>query len=83
MQMMANLLGVNVTVPLQKEGSALGAAICAGVGAGIFKHMQAGVDQLVTIENEYQPQDRQLYEELYLNWLVDYNKMYGKNTLKE
>ena len=72
-----------MTVPLQKEGSALGAAICAGVGAGIFNDMQAGVDQLVTIEKEYLPQDTQVYEELYQNWMADYKKMYGANTLEE
>ena len=83
MQMMANLLKVKVTVPLQKEGSALGAAICAGVGAGIFNNMQAGVDQLVMIEKEYLPQDKQVYEALYQNWMADYKKMYGANTLKE
>ena len=83
MQMMANLIGVEVTVPLHAEGSSLGAAICAGVGTGVFKSMQEGVDKLAVMEKSYRPQDGQIYEKLYQDWMSDYQKMYGERTLKE
>ncbi len=83
MQMMANLIGVEVTVPLHKEGSSLGAAICAGVGAGKFSSMQEGVNKLVVMDKTYRPEEGQTYEKLYQDWMSDYQKMYGERTLKE
>ena len=83
MQILADLIGVPVSVPLQKEGSALGAAICAGVGAGVFEDMHSGAKQLVSFENEFYPAESSVYEDLYQQWLSDYKKMYGENTLKE
>jgi autoinducer 2 (AI-2) kinase len=35
-QIMADVLGVPVHIPVVTESSALGAAICAGVGAGVY-----------------------------------------------
>ncbi len=35
-QIMADVLGVPVHIPAVTESSALGAAICAGVGAGVY-----------------------------------------------
>jgi len=83
MQMLANLIGVKVTVPLHKEGSSLGAAICAGVGAGKFRDMKDGVNQLVLMDKTFLPEDRQTYEQLYRMWMSEYSKMYGERTLKE
>ena len=38
-QIMADVLGVTVHVPVITESSALGAAICAGVGAGLYSSL--------------------------------------------
>jgi autoinducer 2 (AI-2) kinase len=83
MQMLANLIGVKVTVPLHQEGSSLGAAICAGVGAGKFRDMSDGVNQLVILDKTFLPEDRQTYEPLYQMWMSEYSKMYGEGTPKE
>lgn len=83
-QLLADLIGIEITVPVNKEASALGAAICAGVGAGFFADMAEGADSLVKWDQEVQPSaEENLYQELYQNWKEDYRKMYGEDTLLE
>ncbi len=45
-QMFADILGIPVSVPQCGEAGALGAAIAAGVGAGIFPDLPAGVRRM-------------------------------------
>ncbi len=45
-QMFADILGIPVSVPRCGEAGALGAAIAAGVGAGIFPDLPAGVRRM-------------------------------------
>ncbi len=40
-QVIADVLGVAVKVPVVKESTALGAALCAGLGAGLYKDLAA------------------------------------------
>ena len=85
LESLANLLQVTVNVPKQKEGSAVGAAICAGVGAGIFADMQAGVRSLVQTEKVIQPDAAKAaqYQSLFESWMEHYVEMYGENILTE
>jgi L-xylulokinase len=48
-QMFADVLGIPIRVTECKETGALGAAICAGVGVGIWPSLSAGVLQAVSI----------------------------------
>ena len=84
-KLLADLIGVQITVPVNKEASALGAAICAGVGAGLYKDMAEGCGSLVRWEQtlDPNPENQKLYLELYQSWLDDYQSMYGANTLLE
>lgn len=55
-QMFANVLGIPLRVTDCSETGALGAAICAGVGVGVYADMSAGVAHAVTLNPaEYQP----------------------------
>jgi autoinducer 2 (AI-2) kinase len=85
MQTMANLLNVDVYVPKVREGSALGAAILAGVGAGVYKDVTEGVEQLVEWDFVVSPQTDQIdqYEKLLTSWMESYTEMYGAHTLRE
>ena len=86
MQIMADLLQVNVFVSPQKEGSALGAAICAGVGAEIFSSMVEGFNTLVAGEDAilYPQKERsQTYQDLFDGWMGRYKSMYGEGTLEK
>ncbi len=48
-QMFADVLGIPIRVTECKETGALGAAICAGVGVGVWPDLSAGVAQAVTV----------------------------------
>jgi autoinducer-2 kinase len=78
-QIMADVLGVPVHVPVVTESSALGAAICAGVGAGSY----ASLDELrprmrrrgATFEPD--PAAAACYDERYPAWREIYARMLG------
>lgn len=85
MQIMADLLQTPVFVPKEKEGSALGAAICAGVGAGIYQNMAEGAEILVSEDVTFlpHPDSSEKYHALFQDWMRDYQKMYGGRILEE
>jgi autoinducer 2 (AI-2) kinase len=59
-----------VTVPRVKESTALGAAIFAGIGAGIYRDVASAAKQVVgherTLEPDAKTHDR--YRALYEDW---------------
>jgi len=55
MQLTADVSGVPVEVVVQDEPGAFGAAILAGVGAGVYPSVSAAVAQLVTVSRRYEP----------------------------
>ncbi len=57
-----------------KESTALGAAICAGVGAGFYDSLQDGAAELVRIEKTFKPRMKihEQYSVLYEKWLDIY-----------
>ena len=78
-QILADTLGIRVDVPVVKESTALGAAICAGVGAGFYDSLKDGSERLAKIEKTFEPRKdaHEKYAELYRKWL----KLY-KETLR-
>lgn len=68
-QIVADVLNVTVKVPKVKEATALGAAICASVGAGVYNNMEEAAKELVQFENTFYPIDENVLE---------YSKMYKK-----
>jgi xylulokinase len=55
MQLTADQSGVPVEVVAQEEPGAFGAAILAGVGAGIYPSVSAAVAELVTVARRFEP----------------------------
>ncbi len=74
-QILADVLGLPVLVPKVKEATALGAAILAGVGVGIYPDAAAASAEMVQIEREYKPdpQNKAVYDELYDSWRKVYS----------
>jgi autoinducer 2 (AI-2) kinase len=70
LEALANTVQLPVRVPTIKEGSAVGAAICAGIGGGFYKSFAEGVESLVQIETEVQPDERlsKQYRSFYRKW---------------
>ncbi len=74
-QILSDILGVRVNVPIIKESTALGAAICAGVGAGFFKSIQEGNANLNKVARSFEPKRKvhEQYSLLYEKWLRIYH----------
>ncbi|MEA9391627.1 FGGY-family carbohydrate kinase [Acerihabitans sp. TG2] len=60
-QMFADALGIPIRVSECRETGALGAAICAGVGVGVWRDMSAGVAQAVQLNPQLFLPDDDLY----------------------
>jgi len=75
-QILADVLNCRVKVPVVKESTALGAALYAGLGAGIYDSMRSVVQQLVRFEKTYEPDlaTHQVYQQLYEQWLQVYQR---------
>jgi len=69
-QIVADVLGVQVRVPEVKESTALGAAIYAGIGAGMYEDLREVVGRLVRFEATYSPDpvDCAAYDEHFDRW---------------
>ncbi|MCL2180482.1 MAG: autoinducer-2 kinase [Treponema sp.] len=76
-QILADVLGVQVDVPVVKEATALGAAIMAGKGIGIYSGIREAASSLVKIEKTFTPNaaNRQVYDKAYHNWKEVYQPM--------
>lgn len=69
-QIVSDVLNIPVHVPNVKEATALGAAILAGKGVGIYTDIEETVKKVVKIEKTYYPnaENAKVYAELYDNW---------------
>ena len=64
------MLNIPVHVPKVKEATALGAAILAGKGVGIYSDITETVKKVVKIEKTYYPnaENAKVYDGLYDTW---------------
>lgn len=75
-QILADTLNIPVQVPCVREATALGAAILAGYGAGLYPNLEEAVAHIAKVEKEYWPDavNAAAYEELYHRWRKVYEK---------
>jgi autoinducer 2 (AI-2) kinase len=73
-QIIADVLGLPVQVPVVRESTALGAAMCAGVGAGLYDSLDEVASRIVRFERtvEPDPSTHAHYDELYEQWRAVY-----------
>jgi len=66
-QIFSDIMNVKVVTTGTAETTALGAAICAAKGAGIYESFEEAVGKMVRIKDEFLPDGsrRKLYDELY------------------
>jgi autoinducer 2 (AI-2) kinase len=76
-QIMADVLGVPVHIPAVTESSALGAAICAGTGAGVFSGLHELRPGLRRRAATFEPDPAAVaaYDERYATWRAVYQRM--------
>lgn len=72
--MLADMFGYPVETSTSSEAPALGAAILAGVGAGLFPSVQAACAQLIRQENHVDP-DAECHQE-YRRYYALYRRLY-------
>jgi autoinducer-2 kinase len=75
-QIVADTLGIPIRIPVIKESTALGAAIYAGVGAGLFDDAAGTAVRVVRFERCHEPDEARAatYRALYDQWLELYAK---------
>jgi len=73
-QILADVLGIPVDVPVVKEATALGAAIMAGKGIGLYTSVKDTARSLVKIEKTFSPNEknREVYDNAYNAWRAAY-----------
>lgn len=73
-QILSDVTGLPVQVPLVKEATALGCAIAAGVGVGLYPSLAETGERLVRWERQYQPDMalHTLYQRQKETWLEVY-----------
>ena len=69
-QILADVLGIRVKVPVVKEATALGTAIIAGYGVGIYEDIATTAKKLAHIDKTYEPnmKNHEVYNEMYGKW---------------
>ena len=69
-QILADVLGLPVNVPRVKEATALGAAIMAGYGVGVYPSISETAKKLVHFDKRYEPnmENHKTYMQMYKVW---------------
>ncbi|MFT4106072.1 MAG: autoinducer-2 kinase [Lacrimispora sp.] len=78
-QILSDVLGLPVKVPKVKEATALGAAILAGHGIGMFEDISETARELVAIERHFTPnmENHRIYSSIYSRWREFYQAQLG------
>jgi len=75
-QILADVTGLEIKVPVVKEATALGVAMACGIGAGNYKSFEEAGKEIVKIERTYEPNaaNHAQYGEIKEKWLKVYSK---------
>lgn len=76
-QIVADVCQIPVQVPAVREASALGATMCAAVGAGVYENLRQASEQMSEWGEivEPDPAMRDQYRTLYRRWLKTYHNL--------
>jgi autoinducer-2 kinase len=74
-RILADVIGVPVSVPRVKESTALGAAMFAGIGAGLFPDVATATREVVSFETTLDP-DPEIHSR-YLGLYEEWNRVYS------
>jgi autoinducer-2 kinase len=75
-QILADVTGCRVKIPRVTEATALGAAMAAGVGCGVYKSLLEAAKELVVWDKIYEPniENKKIYDIIKEKW----QKAYGQ-----
>ena len=82
-QIKADVTGRDINVPSSDTATTLGAAILAGVGAGLYKNFRDAVERTVTVKRVHEPdmEAHRIYSKYYEIYLEIYEKL--KDTMRK
>ena len=82
-QIKSDVTGKKIKVPGSDTATAMGAAILAGVGVGIYKDFKEATNQLIEIKREHNPnmENHKTYQKNYEIYLELYDNL--KGTMKK
>jgi len=69
-QILSDVTGYKVKIPKVTEATALGAAMAAGVGCGVYKSLERAAEKLVVWDKTYEPnmENKEVYDKLKVKW---------------
>ncbi len=75
-QTLADVTGLSIKIPKVTEATALGCAMAAGVGAGVYKDIKTVAKEIVVFEKTYEPnmENYKKYKEIRKNWKRAYER---------
>lgn len=75
-QILSDVTGCKIKIPKVTEATALGAAMSAGVGAGIYESLEKAAKELVIWEKEYLPnkENTKKYKKIKEQWIKLYEE---------
>jgi xylulokinase len=76
-QIIADVASVPVALPADRQAAARGAAILAGVGAGIFPDMESGFEMFQVRETLLHPGNATPYEAAFARYQTYYHRVYA------
>jgi len=73
-QILSDVTGYEVKIPKVREATALGAAMAAGVGCGVYESLSGAAKELVVWEKSYMPNaaNKKIYDRLKIKWQKAY-----------
>ena len=72
-QMLADIFNTEIVTVNSTEGAAYGAALLAGVGAGIYTSVEAAADRSIRITGNHQPgRETTVYADYYMRYQAFY-----------
>ncbi len=83
-QIQADVYGRPVETLRVSESTALGAALLGGVGAGVFASIEEGVQAMVSVASQIEPDPRrhERYEEMYQAYTAAYAGLSESGTFE-
>lgn len=74
-QLQADITGLPVVIPKEKEAACLGAAIIGAVSDGVFGSYEEAAGKVVSFEKRYEPANHGRYEKKYEKYCALYDAM--------
>ena len=74
-QLQADITGLPVVIPTEKEAACLGCAIIGAVADGVFPSYQDAADKIISFQHRYEPVNHAKYEKKYEKYCALYEAM--------